>query len=99
MATRTLTYTQWLKLVVRHALDDEYENLSGLATVDAAKKLDVHRSRIYQLIDEGVLDTLAITTSGDKAALVLVTQRSLDRYLASRVPDRGRQGYFAFPQT
>jgi len=82
---------------VRHALDSEHDNLSGLATVDVAKKLNVHRSRVHQLIEEGTLDTLAITTGNGRPALTLVTQASLDRYLAARVPDRGRQGYFAFP--
>ena len=97
MATRTLTYTQWLKLVVKHALGDQFANLSGLATVDVAKKLDVSRQRVHQLIEEGSLDTLAITTGKGRPALVLVTEASLERYLASRVPDRNRQGYFAFP--
>jgi hypothetical protein len=97
MATRTLKYTEWLRLVVKQALGDGFDNLSGLATVDVATKLGVHRSRVHQLIEEGALDTLAITTGKGRPALVLVTQASLDRYLADRVPDRNRQGYFAFP--
>jgi hypothetical protein len=97
MASRTLSYTQWFKLAVRHALDGEHANVSGFPVADIAKKLEVHRSRVYQLIEEGTLDTLVITTRDGRTALTLVTEASLERYLASRVPDRGRQGYFAFP--
>lgn len=97
MATRTLTFTQWLKLVAGHPLGDGFANVSGFPVVDVAKRLSVNRSRVYQLIGEGTLDTLEVTTAAGKIALTLVTEASLERYLEHRVPDRHRQGYFAFP--
>lgn len=100
MATRTLKYTEWLKLVARHGLGREFANLSGYPVPDVAARLEVNRSRVYQLIESGVLDTLVIVTAAGTTAMTLVTEASIERYLASRVPDRNRQGYFAFqPQT
>lgn len=96
MATRSLKFAEWLRLVKRHALDNQFANVSGYPVLDVASKLDVHRSRIYQLIENGTLDTIEITGPSGKVALTLVTEASLDRYLADRVPDRNRQGYFAF---
>lgn len=96
MATRTLKYTEWLKLVARHGLGREFENLSGYPVADVAARLEVNRSRVYQLIESGALDTLVITTAAGTTAMTLVTEASIERYLAGRVPDRGRQGYFAF---
>lgn len=97
MATRTLTFTQWLKLVAsREALANEFENVAGWPVADVAAKLDVNRSRVYQLIEEGALDTLQITNAAGRVAMTLVTFASVERYLAERTPDRNRQGYFAF---
>lgn len=97
MSARTLTYAAWLKLVTRHALDGEFPNVAGHPVMDVAKRLGIGKARIYQLIDEGTLDTLHVTNSLGKVALTLITDASLERYLADRVPDRNRQGYFAFP--
>lgn len=97
MATRTLKYTEWLKLVTRHALDGEFPNVAGHPVMDVAKRLGVSKQRMYQLIGEGTLDTLHVTNAAGKVALTLITDASLERYLAERVPDRNRQGYFAFP--
>jgi hypothetical protein len=66
--------------------------------VDVAARLDVHRSRVYQLIEDETLDTIEVRTSAGKVAMVLVTEASLERYLAERVPDRNRQGYFSFQE-
>lgn len=96
MASRTLTLSQWLKLVGRHALGDQFAHVAGFTVADVARKLGVARQRAYQLVDEGTLDTLVITNSEGRTVLTLVTEASLERYLAERVPDRGRQGYFAF---
>lgn len=96
MATRTLKYTTWLKLVTQHARTDEFANVSGYPVADTAKRLHVTRQRVNQLVEEGALDLLVITTAADRVAVTLITEASLDRYLAQRVPDRGRQGYFAF---
>lgn len=97
MAARTLKYTEWLKLVMRHALDGQFPHVAGHPVMDVAKRLSISKARIYQLIDEGTLDTLHVTNAAGKVALTLITDASLERYLADRVPDRNRQGYFAFP--
>lgn len=96
MATRTLTFKQWWKVVTEQALDDGFKNVSGYPVADVAKRLGVDRSRVYQLIEAGTLDTLEVLTVKGAVAVTLVTEASLDRYLAERVPDRNRQGYFAF---
>jgi len=96
MATRRLSISDWLKLVRRHALDDGFYGLAGSTVVDVCKKLDVSTSRIYQLIEAGHLDTIEIVNKAGKVSLTLVTDASLERYLADRTPDRNRQGYFAF---
>jgi hypothetical protein len=98
MATRTLKFTEWLKLVRKHALDDGFESLSGFPVDDVAARLNVNRSRVYQLIEAGTLDLIQVVTKTGKVSITLVTQASVERYLDERVPDRGRQGYFTFPQ-
>lgn len=99
MATRTLKFGEWLKLVRRHATDDGFKDLSGYPVDDVAKRLDVNRSRVYQLIEDGTLDRIQVLTWTGKVAITLITQASVERYLADRIPDRSRQGYFTFPQT
>ncbi len=96
MATRTLKLSEWLKLVARHGLGDGFQQLAGYSVADVASRLGVHRSRVYQLLEDGSLDAVAVTTEDGRVALTLVTEASLERYLADRVPDRNRQGYFAF---
>lgn len=96
MATRTLTWTEWLKLVRRHALDNGFQNVAGYPAADVAARLGVSHQRVYQLIQGGALDVVEVTTKAGKVSLSLVTEASLERYLAARVPDRNRQGYFAF---
>lgn len=98
MATRTLTYTTWLKLVVQHARTNEFLNVSGYPAADVAERLDVSRERVNQLTREGILDLLHITTRAGRVSMSLITEASIERYLAKRVPDRNRQGYFAFQQ-
>lgn len=98
MATKTYTFSQWLKLVVKHAADNGFQNVAGYPVADAAKKLEVSPSRIAQLIAEDVLDTLEVTTVAGRVAIRLVTEASIERYLELRVPDRNRQGYFAFQE-
>jgi hypothetical protein len=96
MATRTLKFAEWLKLVKRHALDDGFESISGYPVDDVAKRLDVSRARVYQLIEAETLDVLQVLTWKGNVAVSLVTQASLERYLAERTPDRNRQGYFTY---
>jgi hypothetical protein len=98
VATRTLNFREWLKLVARHGLDDGFKNLAGYPVDDVAARLSVHRSRVYQLIEEESLDRIQVLTKTGKVAITLITQASLERYLAERVPDRNRQGYFAFQE-
>jgi hypothetical protein len=97
MATRTLKYTEWLKLVRGAFTGDASSHVYGYPPADVAKRLNVSRERVSQLVREGTLDTLSITTAAGRTALTLITEYSLERYLADRVPDRHRQGYFAFP--
>ena len=97
MATRTLTWTQWLKLVAGNALGNGFQNVAGYPPADVAARLGVSPERVKQLIREDVLDTVEVTTRAGRVAVRLVTEASLERYLAERVPDRNRQGYFAFP--
>jgi hypothetical protein len=97
VATRTLTWTKWLALVARHSLDNEFGNIAGYPSIDVAEKLGVSKQRVHQLIEDGVLDTVEVKNAAGRLAIVLITEASLERYLAQRVPDRNRQGYFAFP--
>lgn len=96
MATRRLSITAWLRQVKEHALGDGFSNVAGYPCVDVAKRLDVSISRVYQLIENDSLDVIQIVNKAGKVSLTLVTEASLERYLADRTPDRNRQGYFAF---
>lgn len=96
MATRRLAFGDWLRLVRRHALDNEFPNVAGFPPGEVATKLDVSHQRVSQLVADGTLDLIEIVNKNGKVSLTLVTEASLDRYLATRVTDRGRQGYFAF---
>lgn len=96
MATRTLPYSKWLREVARHGLGEAFLQLSGQPVADVAVELGVSTQRVYQLIEQDALDLLQITTRAGKVSVTLVTQASIERYLADRVPDRNRQGYFAF---
>ena len=95
MAKRTVPFTKWLKLITEAGLGDGFEHLGGKPVVDVAKHLGISHARIYQLIEEGSLDVVAVTV-GNRVAVSMVTDASLERYLAERTPDRNRQGYFAF---
>lgn len=97
MAKRTLTYRTWLRDVARTGLGDALKSITGFTAVETAARLGVSRARVYQLLEEDALDTLCITTDSGVAALTLITEASLDRYLATRVPDRNRKGYYALP--
>lgn len=99
MATRTLTYRKWLVEVAKHGLGEGFDHLSGYAVPDVAARLDVSRQRVHQLLESGALDALQITTKTGSVAMTLVTEASLGRYLESRRPVPGHQGYFSFDQT
>jgi hypothetical protein len=98
MASRTVKFTEWMKLVARHAHEDCLAKLTGTPVADTADKLKVTPARVYQLIEAGILDTLVVVTKAGKVSVTLVTLESVERYLAERVPDvRGRQGMFSWP--
>ena len=97
MAKRTLTYRNWLRDVARAGLGDALKSVSGFTAIETAARLGVSRARVYQLIEEGSLDILCITTHTGAPALTLVTEASLEHYVANRVPDRNRKGYYALP--
>ncbi len=96
MAKRTLTFREWFKLAAKHLRDEQGSHLCGSPVADVAIKLDVSTQRVYQLIAEGTLDTIDIVSLAGKVSVSLVTEASIERYIAQRVPDRGRQGYFSF---
>lgn len=96
MATRTLTWTHWLREVRKAPLGAGFSHVAGYPVADVAARLDVDRSRVHQLLSSGALDSVEITTRKGTVAMTLVTEASLERYLADRTPDRNRQGYFAF---
>jgi hypothetical protein len=98
MSTKTYKFGQWLKAVQEHAGGEGFKKLAGYPVEDVAKRLGVDRSRVYQLIEAETLDRIQVLSWTGKVAITLITEASLERYLDERGPDRGRQGYFAFPQ-
>ncbi len=99
MATRKIAWQQWIKGLATHVLDEDgsaFDSLNGYPIADVHDKLGVHRSRVYQMIQEGKLDTVQIVNKSGNVVLTLVTQLSMDRYLSERRPLPGRQGYFSF---
>jgi hypothetical protein len=98
MANRNLQFAEWLKLVGTHFFGDHAGNIIGFPAADVAKRLGVSRQRVEQLVKAETLDTVSIVNPKGRVYLVLITDASIDRYLARRVPDvRGRKGYFSFP--
>jgi hypothetical protein len=100
VANRVITFTEWHRQLRKSVFDSNsnvFENVAGVPASNAAKKLQVSEQRVNELIRQGVLDTVQVSNAAGRICLTMVTDASLDRYLAHRVPDRGRQGYFAFP--
>ena len=99
MATRTLKFTHWLKLMLKHGLDDDetaYNNITGAPVADVVLKLGFTKQRVYQLIEEGKLDTLHLVRADGRPCVTVITEASLNRYLDERVPFDNRQGWFSF---
>ena len=71
---------------------DHLGDLGGHPVDDVAKKLGVTKQRVHQLIDSNALDAIIVTTKAGHTAAIIVTQASLDYYLAHRRPygDTGR---------
>lgn len=78
-----MLYTDWIKKAIRNPNNDD---LVGLPVPDVMDKLSVSKQRVHQMIDEDLLDGIAIVTKKGNTALVLVTQASLDYYLTHRRP-------------
>jgi hypothetical protein len=89
MAIRKVTFREWLAGVIT-------SRQNHYMVAEAASRLRVDRSRVHQLLKSGALDGFEITTATGTVAMTVITEASLERYLADRVPDRNRQGYFAF---
>lgn len=80
MEARRISFKQWFKAVTRHALDDDFSDLTGYPVGDAAKRLKVSDQRVRQLIESGQLEAIQITTAAGTVAMTLVTESSLDAY-------------------
>lgn len=86
MSTTTLTYSEWFKAVRRHATDDRFPDFSGYPIADVAERLKVTKQAVHHLLEKNHLDAIAITTKAGNVAVTLITQASLDYYLAHRKP-------------
>lgn len=86
MSLRTLTFAQWFQLVRRHSSDDRFPDHSGFPIADVAERLGVTKQAVHKLIEKNSLDAIAILTRRGTVAVTLVTQASLDYYLAHRRP-------------
>jgi predicted transcriptional regulator len=86
MARRTLTWTQWLKKIAGVSTPDDLGDLGGVPVDDVATKLGVTRQSVHQMIDTDKLDAIVILTKRGNTAAVIITQASLDYYLAHRRP-------------
>jgi hypothetical protein len=85
MARTTLTFAQWLKKIAKAAISpDDLGDLGGHPVDDVATKLGVTKQRVHQLIDTDKLDAIVILSNAGNTTAVIVTQASLDQYLAYR---------------
>jgi hypothetical protein len=99
MARRTLTFSDWMRHIRKAVTSpDDLGDLGGHPVDDVASKLGVSRQRVHQLIDSNALDALVVTTKAGNIAAVVVTQASLDYYLAHRRPF-GASGHFTLEPT
>ena len=80
VATRTISWKQWLSAVRRSALGDGFGDLAGLPVADVCKRLDVSKQRVGELVKADRLDAIHVTTAKGTVAIVLITEASLARY-------------------
>lgn len=80
MATRKITWRQWLTAIRRDALGDGFGDLAGLPVADVCKRLDISPQRVGQLVEANRLDAIHVTTAKGTLAVVLITEASLARY-------------------
>jgi hypothetical protein len=100
MARRTLTFSDWMRHLRKAILSpDSLGDLGGHPVDDVATKLGVTKQRVHQLIDSDALDALVVTTKAGNVTAVIVTQASLDHYLAHRRPFRGDGRFTLTPDT
>jgi hypothetical protein len=76
---------------------DALGDLGGHPVDDVATKLGVTKQRVHQLIESDALDAIAIMTKAGNPAVIVVTQASLDFYLAHR--HRAPRGGFSLDLT
>jgi hypothetical protein len=88
MAIRKMKLGEWFKACRKNALGDGFLDLTGPPPASVAETLEVHRSRVYQLIENDSLDALSIVAPNGTITITLVTENSLNRYLKTRAPAR-----------
>lgn len=88
MAIRKMKLFDWFKACRKNALGDGFLDLTGPPPASVAETLGVHRSRVYQLIENDSLDAVSIVAPNGTITLTLVTDNSLKCYLATRAPSR-----------
>jgi hypothetical protein len=84
MAARKMSLKDWTKACFKNTFDDGLLDFIGPTAPAAAQMLGVSRQRIYQLLDEKVLDTVAVTAPNGTITVTYITQASINRYLSTR---------------
>ena len=80
MATRTLTFPQWLKAMRREALLEKPLASAGPSIADTAKRLKISDQRVRQLIEADQLDAVQVLTWKGNVAITLISEASLEAY-------------------
>lgn len=80
MATKSITFKQWLSAVRKHATSDGFNDYDGKPPADVCRSLNISKQRLSQLVAADRLDVLEITTAKGTVAMRLVTASSLARY-------------------
>lgn len=95
MATRQITWRQWLRRITSNALGDGFGDLAGYPIADVVKRLNVSQERVRQLIEADRLDAIQVLTAKGSVAVTLVTEASLEAY---EPRPNGRPVQLAFPE-
>jgi hypothetical protein len=88
MATRKMKLGEWFNACRKNALGDGFLDLTGPPVSSVAETLEVHRARVYQLIENDSLDSVSVVAPNGTITLTLITENSLKRYLKTRAPAR-----------
>lgn len=80
VATKTISWKNWLAGVLRAAGGDGLDDRIGVPIADVCRRLDISKQRVGQLVEADRLDAIHVTTSKGTTAIVLITEASLARY-------------------